>query len=127
LLNKKCQKDFKIIDLKNLEVWQIGMKIVHECYSLTKKFPKNETFALSDQLQRASTSICLNIAEGSGQPTTKGFVVYIQRAKSSTLECVACIKIAVQENFIKDDETKILLPLFQEVYFKLIALNKSIK
>lgn len=118
---------FQNYRFENLEVWQIGMKIVHECYLLTKKFPKNEIFALSDQLQRASTSVCLNIAEGSGQPTNKGFAVYIQRAKSSVLECVACIKIAIQEKFINEDETKTLLPLFKEEYFKLIALNKSIK
>jgi four helix bundle protein len=118
---------FQKYRFEDLEVWQIGMKIVHECYLLTKKFPKNEVFALSDQLQRASTSICLNIAEGSGQPTTKGFAVYIQRAKSSTLECVACVKIAVQESFIKDSDVDSLRPLFQEIYFKLIALNKSIK
>lgn len=112
---------------EDLDVWRIGMEIVHECYHLTKRFPKNEVFALSDQLQRAATSICLNIAEGSGQPTTKGFAVYIQRSKSSTLECVACIKIALQENFLKSEEVSKLQSLFQEEYFKLIALNKSIK
>jgi len=118
---------FQKYRFENLEVWQIGMKIVHECYLLTRNFPKKEIFALSDQLQRASTSVCLNIAEGSGQPTTKGFSVYIQRSKSSILECVACIKIAIQENFIKENEIKILSPLLQEEYFKLIALDKSIK
>ncbi|MFA5935124.1 MAG: four helix bundle protein [Candidatus Paceibacterota bacterium] len=118
---------FQKYRFEDLEVWQIGMKIVHECYVLTKNFPKNEVFALSDQLQRASTSICLNLAEGTGQPTSKGFAVYIQRSKSSTLECVACIKIALQENFIKDNDVISLMSLFQEEYFKLIALNKSIK
>jgi len=118
---------FQNYRFENLEVWKVGMKIVHECYLLTKKFPKNETFALSDQLQRASTSICLNLAEGSGQPTSKGFALYIQRAKSSTLECVACIKIALQEKFIKDTDVETFLSLSQEEYFKLIALNKSIK
>ena len=118
---------FQKYRFEDLEVWQIGMKIVHECYLLTKKFPRNEVFALSDQLQRASTSICLNIAEGSGQPTTKGFSVYIQRSKSSVLECVACIKIALQENFISNSDVEKISPLFQEVYFKLIALNKSLK
>jgi four helix bundle protein len=117
---------FQKYRFEDLEVWQIGMKIIHECYLLTKKFPKNEVFALSDQLQRASTSICLNIAEGSGQPTKKGFSVYIQRSKSSVLECVACVKIAIQEGFIKDSDIILLLSLFQEEYFKLIALNKSI-
>jgi len=49
---------------KDLEVWQRAMDLVVECYQLTKKFPKNEIYGLSSQLQRASVSIPSNIAEG---------------------------------------------------------------
>lgn len=110
---------------EELEVWQKGMRIVHAVYSLTKKFPHSETYALSDQLRRAATSIVLNIAEGSGQPTKKGFIVYIQRSKSSTLECVACIKVALQEGFVSREDVTELENLLKEEYFKLIALFKS--
>lgn len=110
---------------EELQVWQLGMKIVHEIYRLTKLFPRSEMFALSDQLKRAATSIVLNIAEGSGQPTKKGFQVYIQRSKSSALECVACIKIAIQEKFIVSADTTDLEAFLKEEYFKLIALGKS--
>ncbi len=101
------------------------MQIVYETYRLVKKFPKDEAFALTDQLKRASTSIALNIAEGSGQPTKKGFTVYIRRSKSSALECVACIKIALQQKFAEEAETKALEELLEREYFKLIALGKS--
>ena len=116
---------FQRYRFEELEVWSIGMKIVHEVYRTTRQFPKNETYALSDQLKRAATSIVLNIAEGSGQPTKKGFVVYIQRSKSSALECVACIKVAVQEGFLKEEDVIELEKLLKEKYFKLIALAKS--
>ena len=101
------------------------MRVVKEVYSLTKKFPKSESYALSDQLRRAATSIVLNVAEGSGQPTKKGFLVYIQRAKSSALECVACIKVALQENFISAADTGEVEKLLEQEYFKLIGLGKS--
>ncbi len=101
------------------------MQIVREIYRLTRTFPKTETYALADQLRRAATSIVLNIAEGSGQPTKKGFALYIQRSKSSALECVACIKIAVQEGFLKEGDVIELEKLLKEEYFKLIALAKS--
>mgnify|MGYP001561457770 CR=1 FL=1 len=116
---------FQRYRFEELEVWSIGMKIVREIYRATRQFPKNETYALSDQLKRAATSIVLNIAEGSGQPTKKGFVLYIQRSKSSVLECVACIKIAVQEGFLKEEDVIELEKLLKEEYFKLIALAKS--
>lgn len=118
--------EFKNYRFEDLEVWKIGMEIVHEVYKITKKFSKNETFALADQLQRASTSIVLNIAEGSGQPTKKAFIQYIQRSKSSVLECVACIKIALQEKFIEESEIAFLNLKLKEEYFKLIGLSKSL-
>lgn len=119
--------NFQNYRFEDLEVWKIGMLIVAEVYKASKKFPKEEVFASADQLRRAATSIVLNIAEGSGQPTTKGFVLYLQRSKSSVLECVACIKIATQENFISPAEVASLENLLREEYFKIIALRKSLK
>ena len=119
--------EFKNYRFEDLEVWKIGMKIIHEIYKVVKKFPKEELFALTDQIKRAGVSIVLNIAEGSGQPTSKGFALYSHRAKSSVLECVACIKIAIQENFIVEKDVELLNQFLQEEYFKIIALEKSIK
>lgn len=117
---------FKNYRFEDLEVWQLGIKIVGEVYNLAKKFPKEELFALSDQLKRASTSIVLNIAEGSGQSTPKSFALYLNRSKSSLLESVACIKIAIQQGFVNKKETEDLDKLFREEYFKIIALEKSV-
>jgi len=118
---------FESYRFENLEVWKLGMKIIHEVYKIIKKFPKEELFGLTMQLKRAAVSIVLNIVEGSGQSTSKGFALYLHRAKSSTLECVACVKIAIQENFIIEKDVELLNQLFQEEYFKIIALEKSIK
>ena len=118
---------FENYRFENLEVWKLGMKIIHEIYKITKNFPKEELFALTDQTKRAGTSIVLNIVEGSGQPISKGFAVYLHRAKSSVLECIACIKIAIQENFITEKDVETLNQLLQEEYFKIIALEKSIQ
>jgi four helix bundle protein len=117
--------DFAGYRFEDLEVWRIGMQIVKGVYRLTVKFPKSEAYALSDQLKRAATSIVLNIAEGSGQPTKKAFALYIQRSKSSTLECVACIKIALQEEFVSHGDTVEVEKLLEKEYFKLVALGKS--
>jgi four helix bundle protein len=112
---------------EELEVWRLGMEVVHEAYTLAKKFPRSEMFALSDQLRRAATSIVLNIAEGSGQPTKKGFALYVERSKSSTLECVACARIAVQEQFATKQEVSKIEQLLEKEYFKLVGLAKSMR
>ena len=57
----------KIKDFKDLIVWQKAMDLVVEVYNLVKKLPKEEQFALSDQMRRAVISIPSNIAEGRGR------------------------------------------------------------
>jgi hypothetical protein len=57
--------NFEGYSFEKLEVWQLGMEIVHEVYSLTRKFPEEEKFGLTSQMRRAAISIPLNIAEGS--------------------------------------------------------------
>lgn len=118
---------FKNYKFEDLEVWKLGMKIVHEIYLIVRKFPKDELYALSSQLKRAATSVVLNIAEGSGQPTSKSFSVYLHRSKSSVLEVVSCLKIAVQEGFITEKDIELVIGMLQEEYFKIIALEKAIR
>ncbi|PIT92233.1 MAG: four helix bundle protein [Candidatus Harrisonbacteria bacterium CG10_big_fil_rev_8_21_14_0_10_42_17] len=118
--------NFKQYRFEDLEVWNLSMKIVHEAYGLTAKFPHDELFGLTNQLKRATVSVSLNIAEGSGQSTDKSFLLYLRRARASTLECVACIKIAIQENFIEESAIQTPNDLLKKEYFKLVALEKSI-
>ncbi|MCJ7538718.1 MAG: four helix bundle protein [Desulfobacterales bacterium] len=47
---------------QDLEVWQKAMDLVTMCYQTTAKFPKNEIYGLSSQLQRAAVSVPANIA-----------------------------------------------------------------
>ena len=54
----------KIKSFKDLRIWQKGMEIVTDIYTLTKKFPKEELFSLTSQLRRSAISIPSNIAEG---------------------------------------------------------------
>jgi four helix bundle protein len=49
---------------QDLEVYQVARKLAKEVFSLTKKFPPEEKYSLTDQIRRASRSIKANIAEG---------------------------------------------------------------
>jgi len=64
----------KIKDFKDLIVWQKAMDLVVEVYNLVKKLPKEEQFALSDQIRRAVISIPSNIAEGYERNSTKEYI-----------------------------------------------------
>lgn len=70
------------------------MSLVEDVYRLTKLFPADERFALSDQLKRSSTSIALNIAEGTGGLGDKEFKSFLRIALKSLYETVAGLKVA---------------------------------
>ena len=59
---------------KDLKVWQKSMSLVIEIYRLVKLLPKEETYALSDQMRRAVVSVPSNIAEGQARNSRKEFI-----------------------------------------------------
>lgn len=63
----------------DLRVYKEAKLLVREVYSLMDKFPKYETYALSDQLRRAVVSVPSNIAEGSGRFSIKEKIHFIEK------------------------------------------------
>lgn len=61
----------KISSFTDLKVWQEGHQLVLEIYRLTRKFPKEEQFSLTNQIQRAAVSFTSNIAEGFNRSSWK--------------------------------------------------------
>lgn len=49
---------------KNLTVYKLAYKLAIDIYLITKTFPKEERYSLTDQIRRSSRSVCTNIAEG---------------------------------------------------------------
>ncbi len=88
---------------EKLEIWQLAILFSDDVHLLTRKFPKEEMFALSSQFNRAADSISLNIAEGSiglSNPEQKKFIGYAIR---SLAECVTCLHLARRRKYVKDD------------------------
>ena len=50
-------------NFKETKVYQLAFELAMEIFELTKKFPKEETYSLTDQIRRSSRSVCANIAE----------------------------------------------------------------
>ncbi|WP_365685407.1 four helix bundle protein [Ruminococcus sp.] len=89
---------------QNLIVWQRAMELVEEIYRLIKFLPKEETYALSDQMRRAVVSIPSNIAEGAGRKTNSDFAHFLVIARGSRYELETQILICIRLGFIKEEQ-----------------------
>ena len=61
---KDKNRTSKIRSVRDLKVYRKAFDLAMEIYELTKKFPKEETYSLTDQIRRASRSVCSNLSEG---------------------------------------------------------------
>ena len=79
---------------QDLEVWKKSIDFVEQIYRLVKQLPKEETYALSDQMRRAAASIPSNIAEGANRKTTKEYIQFLYIALGSAAELETQLIIA---------------------------------
>jgi four helix bundle protein len=91
---------------EGLEIWKESIKFTSDVYGLTKTFPAEERFGLTQQLRNAATSISLNIAEGSGRFHNRDFLRFLQIAIGSLYEVVSGLCIAKNQDYIGDEDFK---------------------
>jgi len=110
---------------KDLTIWQKSMDLTEEIYRLVKFLPKEETYALSDQMRRAAVSIPSNIAEGHQRNTDKDFQHFLYIAKGSNAELETQLMICKRLEYISENEAEKASHLIEEVAKMLNAfINK---
>lgn len=95
-------------DFRQLRVWEDAHQLTLEVYRLTKTFPKEELFALTNQLRRASVSVGSNIAEGCGRGSNKDYAHFLQMAIGSAFEVDYQIYLAKDLAYMNDENYKII-------------------
>ena len=99
---------------RNLNVYNKSKELVKQVYELLKKFPREEQFALCDQLRRAVISIPSNIAEGSGRNSQKDQAHFYSIAYGSLMETFSQLDIACDLGYIRQEEFNQLELLIKE-------------
>ena len=99
---------------KELLIWQKGIEIVRQTYSLTNAIPSTENFGVISQLRRSAISIPSNIAEGWGRETPKSFIQYTKIAKGSLMELETLLFICNDLKYIKNDQYQAIQILVSE-------------
>lgn len=111
---------------EKLIVWQKSVDLATDIHQLTRKFPKEEMFVLSSQIQRAADSVSLNIAEGSTAQSNAEFKRFLGFALRSDIEIVGCLFLAQRRNLIQDENFNKLYKQCEEILAMLNSLRKTL-
>jgi four helix bundle protein len=112
---------------RKLDVWQRAMDLVVECYNASKKFPREERYGLTSQLQRAAVSVPANISEGQGREHRKEFLHHLSIAHGSLAELETHLQIAERLNYLNSEEVQGLLTRSEEIGRMINGLRKSLR
>lgn len=112
---------------QNLIVWQKAMDLVEEMYRLIRTLPKEEMFAIADQMRRASVSVPSNIAEGAGRKTAPDFIHFLVVARGSVYEIETQLRICIRLGYFKENQAKMAFGLCKEIGKMLSALVSNLE
>ncbi len=104
---------------ETLKIWKEAIQFASQIYSLSKKFPKNEEYGLTSQLNRAAVSVSLNIAEGEGRGSDADLARFIHIAIGSLYEVVTILHIALDQKYLSKTD-------FESFYNKSEELSKML-
>jgi four helix bundle protein len=86
---------------ENLDVWQKAIEFANMTISITEQLQtERRHFRLIEQLEAASTSIALNIAEGKGRYSKKEFMQFLYIARGSLFETITLLTIFYKRGWI---------------------------
>ena len=111
---------------RDLEVWQLGMRLAHAAYDCTNLFPPIERYVLLPQVRRAALSIPANIAEGRGREHTGEFLNFLSTSRGSLQELETYLIFAHQRHYLSDAQLETPLELADHVSRKIWRLRRTL-
>ncbi|HEY0591640.1 MAG TPA: four helix bundle protein [Thermoanaerobaculia bacterium] len=116
-----------MFDHEKLDVYRKAVEFTGRANEIAEAFPRGRHY-LADQLQRASLSIVLNIAEGAGKYSNVDKASFYARARGSTTECAAVLDVCVKIRLLSSTsiiDDKRLLERVCSMLTKLIKAQRS--
>lgn len=116
------------LDHEKLDVYQASLEFITWTDPLLDKLPARAS--VRNQLDRASTSVPLNIAEGNGKFTSADRCRFFDIARGSALESAACLDVMVAKRFVEANEIqegKTVLVKIVSMLFGLIRANSDVR
>jgi four helix bundle protein len=111
----------------DLLVWQKSMALAKQVYDATKAFPRDELYALTNQVRRAAVSVPSNIAEGHARDSTKEFLHHLSIALGSLAEVETQLILSQDLQYLPNELLAELLNETSELGRMIRGLQKSLQ
>jgi four helix bundle protein len=114
----------KIRTHKELEAYKLAFDCSMKIFEISKRFPKEETYSLTDQIRRSSRSVCGNLAEAFRKRRyPKAFISKLSDSEGESAETQTWLDFANSCKYITIDEHKELYAAYENIIGKLVIMS----
>lgn len=106
-------------NFKKLKIWKNAMHLSNLVFKITDKFPKEENYGLTSQINRSVVSVPSNIAEGSSRSSNKDFSRFLEMSLGSLFELQTQLILAQNKGYLTTE-------ILKEIELQIEELQKMI-
>lgn len=113
----------KIKTHEDLDVYQLAFKAAMKIFELSKKFPAEERYSLTDQIRRSSRSVCSNLAEAWRKRRYRAaFLAKLNDSEAEAAETQVWIQFAVKCGYMEPDDGRELYAIYNQILGSLVNM-----
>ncbi len=108
---------------QDLDVYQLAFETAMQVFKLSKNFPSEERYSLTDQMRRSSRSVCANLAEAWRKRRYEGaFLIKLSDAEAEAAETQTWLEFAVQCEYLEAEVARELYQSYNHIIGKLVTM-----
>ena len=108
---------------EDLEVYRLAFEVARSIFELSKRFPPEERYSLTDQIRRSSRSVCANLAEAWRKRRYEAaFLSKLNDSEAEAAETQTWLRFAVESRYVTDDTVMPLLVAYDNILGKLVQM-----
>ncbi len=116
----------KLRSHRDLDTYKMAFEASMQIFNLTKSFPKEEKYSLTDQIRRSSRSVCANLAEAfRKRKYPKAFVSKLSDSEAEAAETQVWLQFSLKCNYIQNDIYEELYKKYEQILGKLVNMSRS--
>jgi four helix bundle protein len=121
-----AKKSKRLNNVRDLDVYNLAFDTAMIIFKISKAFPKDEKYSLTDQVRRSSRSVCSNLAEGWRKRKYQAvFINKLLDAAQEAAETQTWLEFAMHCGYINDDVFRNLYEKYEHIFAMLSTMEKK--